>query len=67
MQTVRLIARIDTKAEKVIKGIHLEGWRFVGDADEFCKKYYSQGIDEILLIDSVASLYNRNKLINIVI
>jgi len=66
MQTVRLIARIDTKAEKVIKGIHLEGWRFVGDADEFCKKYYSQGIDEILLIDSVASLYNRNKLINII-
>ena len=66
MQTVRLIARIDTKAEKVIKGIHLEGWRFVGDADEFCKKYYSQGVDEILLIDSVASLYNRSKLINII-
>lgn len=66
MQTFRVISRIDTKSEKVIKGIHLEGWRVVGEANAFCKKYYDQGADEIILIDSVASLYNREKLINII-
>lgn len=66
MQTFRVISRIDTKSEKVIKGIHLEGWKTVGDAKSFCKKYYDQGADEIILIDSVASLYNREKLINII-
>ena len=63
---VRVIARLDTKSNKVIKGIHLEGWRIVGDADSLCKKYYDQGADEIILIDSVASLYNREKLIQII-
>ena len=37
---VRILARLDTKSNKVIKGIHLEGWRVVGDAESLCKKYY---------------------------
>ena len=66
MQPVRLISRLDTKTDQLIKGIHLEGWRKLGDASEFCKKYYSEGVDEILLIDSVASLYNRDKLLKVI-
>ena len=63
---VRILARLDTKSDKVIKGIHLEGWRIVGDAESLCKKYYDQKADEIILIDAVASLYNREKLIQII-
>lgn len=62
---IRLVARLDIKNEFVIKGIHLEGLRKVGDPVEFAKKYYLEGIDEILLMDAVASLYERNNLFHI--
>lgn len=58
----RIIARLDIKNEHVIKGIHLEGQRRIGDPVELARKYYDQGIDEILMMDSVASLYGRNNL-----
>ncbi len=62
----RIIARLDIKGDRLIKGIHLEGWKFLGDPKEFGQKYYQAGIDEIIYLDSVASLYNRDILKNIV-
>lgn len=62
----RIIARIDVKNEFVIKGIHLEGLRKVGDPIELARKYYQAGIDEILFMDAVASLYGRNNLFHII-
>ncbi|MDR1470968.1 MAG: imidazole glycerol phosphate synthase cyclase subunit [Synergistaceae bacterium] len=59
---VRLIARLDVKNNYLVKGIHLEGLRKMGDPNEFATAYYSQGIDEVLYMDIVASLYNRNSL-----
>lgn len=63
---MRVIARLDIKNEHVIKGINLEGLRKVGDPNEKAKLYYEQGADEIIFIDSVASLYNRNNLFSII-
>jgi len=63
---VRVIARLDVKNEFVIKGIHLEGLRKVGNPNEMSKIYYDEGIDEILFIDCVASLYNRNNLFSVI-
>ena len=37
---MRLIARLDIKNDFVIKGIHLEGLRKVGNPNELAKKYY---------------------------
>ncbi|TGL90227.1 imidazole glycerol phosphate synthase subunit HisF [Leptospira congkakensis] len=62
---MRVIARLDIKNDSVIKGIHLEGLRKVGDPNILAKRYYEDGIDEILLIDSVASLYGRNNLFDV--
>lgn len=62
----RLIARLDVKGSDLIKGIHLEGVRKVGNPNEFALRYYENGIDEIIYIDSVASLYGRNNLSQIV-
>lgn len=62
----RLIARLDVKMEHLIKGIHLEGWRKVGDPKERARRYYHQGADELLYMDVVASLYGRNNLSGIV-
>lgn len=63
---MRIVARLDIKNEHVIKGIHLEGLRKVGDPNELALRYYAQGIDEIVFMDAVASLYDRNNLFDIV-
>jgi len=62
----RMIARLDIKGQNVIKGIHLEGLRVVGQPDQLAKQYYSGGIDELIYMDTVASLYNRNSVLPIV-
>lgn len=66
MHKLRLIARLDVKNQHVIKGIHLEGLRKIGDPVELAKKYYAEGIDEIVFMDAVASLYGRNNLFHII-
>lgn len=66
MSNVRLIARLDIKAPNLIKGVRLEGLRVIGDPQEHALRYYQQGADEILYMDIVASLYNRNNLSDIV-
>lgn len=66
MNNVRLIARLDIKAPNLIKGVNLEGLRKIGDPAAFARKYYEAGIDEIVYMDIVASLYNRNSLGDIV-
>jgi len=66
MSKIRLIARIDIKGENVIKGIQFDGLRKLGNPNEFAKKYYKDGIDEIFFMDAVASLYDRNGLYDII-
>lgn len=66
MPRLRLIARLDIKAPNLIKGIRLEGLRVMGDPNLFAKRYYEQGIDELLYMDIVASLYQRNSLLDII-
>jgi cyclase len=66
MNKKRIIARIDVKNEHVIKGIHLEGLRKVGNPNEMAKKYYNEGIDEIIFMDAVAAYYDRNSLTEII-
>ena len=66
MRQIRLIARLDIKGPNLIKGVHLEGLRVIGDPQEYARRYYEQGADELIYIDIVASLYGRNKLTEIV-
>lgn len=65
-RNVRLIARLDIKGPNLIKGVHLEGLRVIGDPQEYARRYYEQGADELIYIDIVASLYGRSKLVDIV-
>lgn len=62
----RLIGRLDIKKNKLIKGVHLEGLRVIGEPSLFAHNYYKGGIDELLLLDSVASLHGRNALSEII-
>ena len=66
MPGARVIARLDIKGPRVVKGIRFEGLRVVGDPNELAKGYYDEGADEIIYIDTVASLYGRNSLDTII-
>ena len=66
MPSVRLIARLDIKGPNLIKGVHLEGLRVVGSPEEYARRYYEEGADELIYMDTVASLYGRNNLTDIV-
>lgn len=66
MSNLRLIARMDIKGPNLIKGVHLEGLRVVGDPQAYARGYYEQGADELIYMDIVASLYGRNNLTDIV-
>src|SRR3990167_4650843 len=68
MSLLRLIARLDVKGQNVIKGVSFEGLRVVGKPKELAMRYAGPEVppencaDEILFIDTVASLYGRNQL-----
>lgn len=66
MANIRLIPRLDIKGPNLIKGIHLEGLRVIGDPNKFARRYYEQGADELIYMDVVASLYGRNNLSDII-
>jgi cyclase len=66
MKAIRIIPRLDIKGPNLVKGIHLEGLRVLGKPSDFAKYYYENGADEIMLMDVVASLYERNSLHDII-
>lgn len=62
----RIIPRLDIKGPNLVKGIHLEGLRVLGRPEEFARAYFEAGADELMYMDIVASLYNRNSLHDII-
>jgi cyclase len=66
MKNIRIIARLDIKGPNVVKGVHLEGLRVLGRPEEFAQYYYAEGVDELIYMDVVASLYGRNSLLELV-
>ena len=62
----RLIARLDIKGPNLVKGIQFEGLRVLGLPEIFARHYYENGIDELIYMDAVASLYGRNSLLEII-
>jgi len=62
--TVRIIAKLDVKPPYVVKPIHFEGLRKIGDPSDLAMKYYKQGADELFYIDIVSSLFQRQILFN---
>ena len=63
---IRIIPRLDIKGPNLVKGIHLEGLRVLGQPHDFAKYYYENGADELFFQDVVASLYGRNSMSEII-
>ncbi len=63
---IRIIPKLDIKGPNLVKGVHLEGLRVLGKPWWFAKYYYEQGADELIYMDAVASLYDRNSILEFV-
>lgn len=59
MKNIRIIPLLHIKGANVVKPVHTEALRVVGDPKIFAKRYYDGGADEIICLDIVASLYQR--------
>lgn len=64
--SVRIIPRLDIKGPNLVKGVQLEGLRVLGRPEAFARRHYEDGADELLYMDVVASLYERNSLHDII-
>lgn len=64
--TIRIIPRLDIKGPNLVKGIQMEGLRVLGRPEDFARYYYENGADELIYMDIVASLYERNSLNDII-
>lgn len=63
MLAFRLIARLDIKPPNLVKTIHLDGVKRLDVApNDAARRYDEAGIDELIYLDIVASLYQRNGL-----
>jgi len=60
MKNIRIIPRLDIKGINVVKPVHTEALRVVGNPKELAERYYQEGADELIYLDIVASLYQRN-------
>ncbi len=66
MKAVKIIPCLDTKDGKVVKGINFTGLKEIGDPVEMAKKYNSEGADELVLLDTTASLDNHDLMFKMV-
>ena len=66
MREVRLISKLEIKSDNVVKPIYFEGLKYIGDPKLLAKKFYDNSIDELILIDIVASLYRRKINLNLI-
>ena len=62
MLSKRIIACLDVRDGQVVKGINFEGLRSAGDPAELARRYNSEGIDELVILDITATLERRRAL-----
>ena len=62
MLTRRLIACLDVRDGRVVKGVNFEGLRDAGDPAELARRYNIEGIDELVILDVTATLEGRRAL-----
>jgi cyclase len=59
MLSKRIIACLDVRDGKVVKGVNFEGLREAGDPALLARRYNVEGIDEIVILDVTATLESR--------
>ncbi len=66
MLAKRIIAALDIKGGRVVKGVNFENIRDAGDPIELAKRYEKEGIDELVFLDISATQEGRDILYELV-
>jgi len=66
MLAKRIIAALDIREGRVVKGVQFKQIRDAGDPVELAKRYESEGIDELVFLDITASHEKREILLDLV-
>ncbi|MEM0293119.1 MAG: imidazole glycerol phosphate synthase subunit HisF [Saccharolobus sp.] len=66
MTTKRIIACLDVKDGKVVKGVNFLDLKLKGDPVELASRYEEEGADEIVFLDITASIEKRRTLYEVV-
>ncbi len=66
MLTKRVIVCLDVRAGQVTKGVKFQGNVDLGDPVEYARRYYEQGVDELVFYDITASAEQRSLFIDVV-
>ena len=67
MLAKRVIACLDVKDGRVVKGIHFLQLRDAGDPAELASAYNREGVDEVVFLDITASSERRNLIVETVV
>lgn len=59
MLAKRIIACLDVRDGQVVKGVQFEGLRAAGDPAALARRYDTEGIDEVVILDVTATLEAR--------
>ena len=59
MLSKRIIACLDVRDGKVVKGVNFEGLRDAGDPAALARRYNAESIDEIVILDVTATIEAR--------
>ena len=59
MLSKRIIACLDVRDGKVVKGVNFEGLREAGDPATLARRYNTDGIDEVVILDVTATIEDR--------
>ena len=59
MLSKRIIACLDVRDGKVVKGVNFEGLRDAGDPAALARRYNPEGIDEVVILDVTATIEAR--------
>src|SRR5262245_35159446 len=62
MLSKRIIACLDVRDGKVVKGVNFEGLRNAGDPAALARRYNVEGIDELVILDVTATIEGRRAL-----
>ena len=59
MLSKRIIACLDVRDGLVVKGVNFEGLREAGDPAQLARRYNTEGIDEVVILDVTATVEGR--------
>ncbi len=62
MLSKRIVACLDVRDGQVLKGVQFQGLRHAGDPAELARRYNTEGIDEVVVLDISATLESRRAL-----